>query len=274
MRSTTLAGLVAAPFFIAAAASPAAAQSSWTGFHLGGRVGITDASNGNERIEFDTNLDGQFGDTVRTGAGADAFSPGFCDGAATDRTPGAGCRRDRNKADLAVMAGYDVQFGYAVVGLVGEYGTTRARDSVSAFSTTPAFYTMTRELRGNGAIRARAGVAIGNTLPYVTAGIAGGRIRHSFATSNTANSFVLRGDDRNLTGFRFGAGIDQRLGRLTVGALYLGTRWDDKDFRVRAQGPAPTGNPFLLVNPAGTDFRRSDGRFTTHSFALTAGYRI
>lgn len=33
---------------------------------------------------FDTSLDGNFTDTVRTVAGADAFSPGFCGGAAVN----------------------------------------------------------------------------------------------------------------------------------------------------------------------------------------------
>lgn len=263
-------GLVAAGLV----ATPAAAQTSWTGFHIGARAGVSDASGGSERIEFDTNLDRVFGDTVRTAAGADAFSPGFCNGAANDRTPDAGCRKDREKGDYAITAGYDQQFGALVVGVVGEIGRSSARDSVSAFSTTPAFYTMTRELRSNAAIRARAGVAIGNTLPYVTAGIASAKIRHSFATSNGVNSFTERDDDERMTGFRFGAGVEHRFGPLAVGLLYLGTRYKDDDYRVRAGGPAPATNPFILTNPAGTDFRRSDGRFKTHSLSLTVGYRL
>ncbi|GAA4027465.1 outer membrane beta-barrel protein [Sphingomonas rosea] len=271
MRFPILAGLLASSV---AAAAPAYAQNSWTGFHVGGRVGLLDVSRGNEQIEFDTNLDGSFGDTVRTAAGANAFSPGFCTGAAVDRVPTAGCRRDKTKTDYAASIGYDQQLGSVVVGIVGEYGSSSARDSVSAFSTTPAFYTMTRRLKANGAIRARAGLAIGDTLPYVTAGIAQGRIRHSFATSNTANTFVQRGDDRNVTGFRYGAGLEQRFGNFAIGALYLGTRYDDSDYRVRSQGPAPATNPFILVNPNGTDFRRSDDKFTVHSFNLTLSYRL
>jgi len=270
MRILISGGLLAA----ATLATPAAAQNSWTGLHVGVRAGVADARAGSERIEFDNDLDGSFGDTVLTAAGADAFSPGFCNGAANDRTPDAGCRKDKEKGDYAVTAGYDQQFGSLVVGLVGEIGRSSARDSVSAFSTTPAFYTMTRQLRGNAAVRARLGVALGDTLPFVTAGIASAKIRHSFTTSNAVNSFAERNDDERATGLRYGAGVEHRLGPIAVGLLYLGTRYKDDDYRVRAAGPAPVTNPFILANANGTDFRRSDRRFMTHSFSLTAGFRF
>jgi outer membrane immunogenic protein len=263
---------------IAGLAVPAAAAQAqtadWTGFSIGARGGYTSAERGNdERILFDTNLDGTFGDTVRTGAGADAFSPGFCGGAANDRTPGAGCRKDKGGGDFAVTAGYDQQFGNLLVGVIGEVGTSTARDSVAAFSITPAFYTMTRRLRTNGAIRARVGLPIGNTLPYVTAGVAMARVRNSFSTSNTVNTFTQRDDD-TVTGLRAGGGIEQRFGNFSVGALYLYTDYKDSDTRVRTSGPAPVTNPFILVNPAGTDFARSNGRFKTHSISATVSYRL
>jgi opacity protein-like surface antigen len=254
----------------------ALAQSTdWTGFYAGGRIGgLKQPSGNNERVEFDTNLDGSFGDTVRTAAGADAFSPGFCDGAANDRTPAAGCVGDDEGADGALMLGYDVQFGSVLVGLVGEIGRGKAEDSVAAFSTTPAFYTMTRRLRTNGAIRARVGVPFGDTLPYLTAGVAAAKIDHRFVTSNGINSFTERGDDKTVYGSRVGAGVEQRFGRFTIGALYLYSNYKDDDYRVRAAGPAPATNPFILVNPSGTDFRRSDERFKTRSLSATASYHF
>lgn len=269
LLSTALLGSLALP-------TAASAQAGdWTGFYVGGRLGVLNQpKGGTERIEFDNNLDGQFGDTVRTAAGADAFSPGFCNGAAADRTPAAGCAKDDDGADGAVMVGYDMQMGSVLVGLVGEVGRGKAEDSVSAFSTTPAFYTMTRRLRTNGALRARVGLPFGDTLPYVTAGIAAADIKRSFATSNTVNSFTERGEDKTAYGVRLGAGLEQRLGRLTVGALYLFTNYKDDDYRVRAGGPAPATNPFILSNPNGTDFRRSDERFKTHSFNATVSYRF
>ena len=73
---------------IALIAAPALAQDmdgDWAGFYLGGSVGANLPSDQSDRgVTFDTDRNGQYGDTVRTGAGADAFSPGFC---------GGGCRR-------------------------------------------------------------------------------------------------------------------------------------------------------------------------------------
>lgn len=272
MHRIIIGGLLAATFV----ATPAAAQSAdWTGFHVGARAGVANVKSGNERIEFDNNLDGTFGDTVNTAAGANAFSPGFCNGAALGATPGDGCRKDKEKGDFALTAGYDQQFGSLVVGIVGEIGRSSARDSVTAYSTTPAFYTMTRQLRNSAAVRARVGLAIGDTLPYVTAGVASAKIRRSFSTSNGVNTFTERDDDDRSTGFRYGAGVEQRLGGgFALGVLYLGTRYKDDDYRVRASGPAPVTNPFILTNAGGTDFRRSDGRLTVHSLSLTAGYRF
>jgi outer membrane immunogenic protein len=266
---TLLAGTVAV---IGAAKADA---QEWNGFYAGGRIGMINAeSGGTERIEFDKNLDGSFGDVVLTSAGADAFSPGFCNGAANDRTPAAGCDKDDEGADYALVAGFDRHVGPVVLGLVGEIGRSKARDSVAAFSTTPAFYTMTRRLRTNGAIRARAGLPLGGTLPYVTAGLAIADMERSFATSNTVNTFTQRGADKTVYGTRIGAGIDQKIGGFTIGALYLYSTYKDGDYRVRAQGPAPSTNPFILTNANGTDFRRSDSRFDTHSLSAVVSVRF
>jgi outer membrane immunogenic protein len=255
---------------------PQTDAGSWTGPYVGGRLGYAfQRGGGDETVLFDTDLNGSFDDTVTTGTGADAFSPGFCGGSAGGRTPGSGCADDRDGTDWAVHAGYDMQLGGLVVGLVGEYGRTDVRDSVAAFSTTPAFYTLTRRMRSNAALRARAGVALGNTLVYGTGGVAWGRIRSSFATSNTANSFTLNDESNGAWGYRAGGGIEHRLGRnFSIGAQYLYTSLKDDDFRVRAGGPAPAGNPFLRRNASGTDFARSSERFDAHSAHVTASFRF
>ena len=274
----TRAALAAGLALSALPAAPAAAQSgaeSWTGPYVGGRLGYAfQRRDSKETVLFDTNLDGNFGDTVTTGTGADAFSPGFCGGAASTRTPAGGCGEDRDGTDWAAHAGFDYQLGSFVVGLVGEYGRTDIDDSVGAFSTTPAFYTLTRELRDNAALRARAGFASGNTLVYGTGGVAWGKIRNSFATSNTANAFTNTGNE-DAWGYRVGGGIEQRLGGgFSIGAQYLYTSLKDDDFRVRAGGPAPAGNPFLRTNPSGTDFARSGDRFNSHSAHVAVNFRF
>ena len=266
----------------ALAAAPAFAQSAeagWNGFYIGGQVGGSEPANDDgSRILFDTKLDGSFGDTVNTVTGADAFSPGFCDGAALGRTPAWGCSEDKGGAEAGVRAGYDWQSGRWVYGVVLEYTQNDARDSVTAFSTTPAFYTMTRDLDRTLALRARLGMAFGansDWLAYATAGAARGRIDNRFTSSNAANAFVQSGSS-DANGFQAGMGIERKvLENFSVGLEYLYTRLKDDDFRVRAApGTAPASNPFLIVNPAGTDFRRSDEDFDVGSLRLTASFRF
>ncbi len=277
---TTISVITAA--LLSAMAAPALAQDSdaaWSGFYLGGNVGSSEPTGGNDgRILFDTNLDGQFGDTVRTAAGADAFSPGFCGGSANGRTPASGCSDDKGGADYGLRAGYDWQINNWVFGLVGEYTQGDARDSVSAFSTTPAFYYMTRDLETTMAIRARAGMAFGERgdwLAYVTAGAVRAEIETEFETSNTANAFIPSGSyDAN--GIQAGIGIERKvLDNLALGLEYLHTRIEDDEFRVGVRrGAAPATNPFVMTNPGGTDFRRSDEDFNVGSLRLTATFRF
>jgi opacity protein-like surface antigen len=87
------------------------------------------------------------------------------------------------------------------------------------------------------------------------------------------NSFTQRGGSK-ASGYQLGGGVEARVAeRLTLGLEYLYTSLED-DTRVRFAGPAPANNPFLLVNPAGTDFRRSDEEFDFHSVRLVANVRF
>lgn len=264
----------------ALAATPAFAQSTdgWTGGYVGGFAGgVMDPDDSNDRFLFDTNLDGNFNDTVRTAMGADAFSPGSCDGVAQGPTPGAGCMGNNGGADWGVRAGYDWQVGTWVFGVVGEYGMNDARDAVTSFSTTPASYTMLRKVDGMAALRARAGIAFGpdmTNLAYATAGYARASIENSFTTSNGVNTFTDNGDG-DASGAQFGVGYERRFNDTwSVGVEYLMTRLSDDEYRVRASGPAPATNPFITTNPAGTDFRRSDDDFDLDSVRVTVSYRF
>lgn len=260
---------------LAAAGAAQAQEAPWTGAYVGAHAGTSwQADKGSESILFDNNLDGNFNNTVNTAAGANAFSPGFCSGTAIGATPAAGCRDDDNGFEFGVRAGYDRQFGSLVLGALVEGTRADVEDAVSAFSTTPASYTMDRTLREVGAVRLRGGFAAGDTLFYGTGGLAMGRVHQTFATTNTANSFTLN-RDKWAKGYQFGGGLEHKITKdVSLGVEYLYTRLKDDDFTVRAAGPAPATNPFILANAQGTDFARSAGHIKTHSARVTVNYRF
>lgn len=268
--AVVLLGLAAAPAF-------AQSEGDWSGAYIGAYAGeVLDPDDG-DSILFDTNLDGNFGDTVLTATNANAFSPGFCDGIAIDRTPAAGCTENSGGAEFGLRAGYDWQSGNWVYGGLIEYGMNDIRDAVSAFSTTPARYSMLRKVHDVFAIRGRVGMVFGDNsrnLVYATGGYAIASIENSFTTSNGVNTFTNNGNN-NAEGLQFGLGYERKLGdSFTVGIEYLATQLDDNEYRVRAQGPAPATNAFVRTNPAGTDFRRSDEDFDFDGVRITATYRF
>ncbi len=246
-------------------------QGLYAGIHAGYNF---QSGNDSENILFDTNLDGAFNDTVTTAAGTNAFSPGFCGGRANTPTPAGGCKDDQDAAELGVRVGYDWQFSNWVVGVVGEASWTNLTDSVSAFSTTPARYTMTRDLNWTAALRVRGGAVVQNALVYVTGGYVHGDIDTRFATSNGVNTFTQSGGG-GTGGYQLGGGVEWNLSsNWRIGAEYLYTDLCDDDYRVRASGPAPATNAFIRTNANGTDFARGDDSFNYGSLRLTLTYRL
>lgn len=253
--------------------APALAQDTFDGFYAGASAGYTTLQGRDETITFDRGSNGSFGETVTTASGANAFSPGFCSGAATS-PQNADCRKDSNGGSYHFRLGYDRQMGGLVVGLIGEIGKSNLRDSVSAFSTTPAFYTMTRKVDLDAAVRLRLGTTLGQkTLAYVTGGGAYAKLDHTFTTSNTVNAFTVLGDD-HVWGWQAGTGLERRIGKnFSIGAEYLYSRYSDSDALVRvSQGMAGATNPFVLAG--GVDFKRASDRFDHHAFRVVANYRF
>ena len=256
----------------ASAASAQSPSSNWTGFYVGGQLGYAwQPRDGDEQVLFDRNLDGTFGDAFPN------FAPGSCGGAPTSASPTTGCAKDNDGTTWKVHAGYDYQFGETrgpVVGAVVEYGKTYLYDNVTAFSTTPAVYKMQAKMRSGGALRARAGYSFDTgTLIYGTGGLAYGKIRNSFSTSNGVNSFTVDGASKDAWGYNYGGGIEQKVGRFSVGALYLFTSLKNNDSTVRASG-GPAGGPFTAQNASGTDFKRSFSKFGYHSLLATVSYHF
>ncbi|MDO9369140.1 MAG: outer membrane beta-barrel protein [Sphingopyxis sp.] len=232
---------------------------------------------GNDRgstLVFDTNRDGTYGDQVTTSGGANAFSPGFCNGSSTG-TANLGCKNDKDGLEYLGRLGYDRRMGNFVVGLVLEGGRSEARDSVSGFSTTPASYTMSREADYQGSARLRAGYTPGGgALFYVTGGGAYAKLDNRFTTSNTANSFADNGRT-NAWGYAAGGGAEVMVtNNISLGLEYLYTDVKDDDYVVNVgPGTAPVTNPFLL-NGGGTNIQRSDPHFRTHSVRGSLSFRF
>jgi outer membrane immunogenic protein len=266
---------------MALAVSGSATAQTWKGVYVGGAVGgALQSDDAAETLAFDTNLDGVFSDTVRTAAGVNAFSPGFCGGAAATALPSAGCADDEDGVDFGGRVGYDWSSGMFVVGGVAELSWADITDSVSAFSTTPAFYTQTRTMDMLASFRARAGVGGARALVYGTGGFAQGWIEQRFSTSNTVNTFVAvnqdgDGERQGASGYQFGGGVEFALGgRMRLFGEYLWTSLDNRDeSTIRAQGPAPATNPFILTNASGTDLRRTE-RFEWQSLRAGVSYRF
>lgn len=265
-------------------AAPAAAQETgrgYNGIYVGAAGGYdvqpNDVGSG---VLFDRNLDGQYGDVVRTGSGANAFAPGFCNGQARNQlSPAAGGSCSNDKDDWAYYGriGADSQRGRVVIGVVGEFGTSNITDGVTAFSSTPASYVFNRGIDWEAGIRARAGYTPNDTtLFYGTFGPGYARIDRAFGSTNTTNTFTGSGR-RNQFGIQGGGGIEQRIGsHFSIGLEYLYHQYRDDDYVVRAAGPS--GTPFTNAanggNAAGTNFIRTDDQFRWHSIRATAGFRF
>lgn len=268
-------------------AAPAAAQDAesppsdyFNGFYIGGTFALdATANDDNGGIAFDTNRDGTFDNTVRTAAGANAFSPGFCGGAAQART-NTGCGDDKDSYGYAIRAGIDRRVGgdgMFVAGLLVEAAKSESADYVSAFSTTPASYTISRQLDHSFAARGRLGISPGDGrgLFYVTGGVAYGKIEHGFGTTNTANSFTETNDDEYMLGGQLGGGAELVFApNLSMTFEYLYSSFDDDDYFVAVgPGTAAATNPFLL-NGGGTHLRAADTDLDLHSFRVGLNFRF
>ncbi len=117
---------------------PVRNNAPFSGAYIGGSFGYDVQPNDvGSRFLFDRNLDGRFGDVVTTAAGANAFSPGFCNGRArsvlSPQNAATGCDNDKDGIAYYGRVGLDHQAGNIVYGVVGEFGKSEITDSVSAF---------------------------------------------------------------------------------------------------------------------------------------------
>lgn len=283
-RTTTAIALA-----LAAASSPAFAQDTasggfdrdthFDGPYISGFAGwAAQGNDGGDTILFDTNGDGTFDNNVNTAAGANAFSPGFCNGVALTAVAANGCSGDKDGFEYGGRVGYDSRMGggnFVIGGLV-EFSKNKAKDGTSAFSTTPANYGIVRKLDYAVSARARAGYTPGGgALFYVTGGGSYAKIDHNFFTSNTVNAFDEDRDGKRVWGWQAGGGGEVMLtNNISLGLEYLFNRYRDNKYTVGVtQGTAAATNPFIQVSPQ-TDLRTSDKDFEFHSLRATVSYQF
>jgi len=272
-----------------AASSPALAQDTtpdgfardthFDGFYVSGFAGWgVQGNDGGDSILFDTNGDGAFDNTVNTVAGANAFSPGFCNGEALSAVPSGGCARDKDSMEYGGRVGFDSRMGggnFVVGGLV-EVSKSGSKDGTSAYSITPANYGIVRKLDYAVSARARAGYTPGGgALFYVTGGGSYAKIDHRFFTTNGVNAFDEDRDGKMVWGWQAGGGGEVMLtNQISLGLEYLYNRYRDNKYTVGVtQGTAGATNPFIQASPQ-TDLRLSDKNFDFHSLRATVSYQF
>lgn len=233
-----------------------AAVSDWTGFYIGVFGGATFNPATPGVIEFDQQLDGTFGPPI--GTLATAFGSNFI-----------GSRDGGFSGGFEL--GYDKQIGNFVVGVVGDIAYVDYADVQSGFSSTPAFYTETTSLNMLGTLRARAGIALGDSfLAYVHGGFAGGNVTTTFATNNAT---AARRGSASTYGYQVGVGLEGMITEhVSLGIEYDYTNLGGRDFVTRFNNVPPS--PFTVVNPGGTDVRGQDQIFDFHTVKAALKYRF
>jgi outer membrane immunogenic protein len=250
-------------------------DSTYNGIYVSAAVGANAPTDRGTAITFDNNNDHVYGDTVRTSSGANAFSPGGCQGSYTSNSPATGCSGARLRPEYAGRVGLDVRRGHLVLGTLFEGTTNDSRQGASAFSTTPAAYRITRGLDYGFALRARAGwTPNGGGLFYATGGIGYARIKHNFRTTNTANQFTEYNPNAWNWGWQAGGGAEVMVTpRISIGAEYLYNKYRDNKYYVGVtQGTAPATNAFLLAGGQ-TNMKLND-KLTFHSVRATVSYHF
>ncbi|MDX6804674.1 outer membrane protein [Terrihabitans rhizophilus] len=249
----TMAHAADMPAYEAAPAMVDLPGHSWTGFYIGAQAGYALGSNDDNDLEFDTDLDGSFDDTVLTGGGADAFAPGFT----SDFDDGF---------SGGLRIGYDHQVSNFVFGVVVDASFVDVADRVNGLSVTPADYTFERELNYLVTGRLRGGYAFDRFMVYATGGVAYGDIDYTFSTNSPAAFAGATEGDSDAWGYTVGAGAEMMLTQnISLGVEYLYT-----DLDVDTQTARFTSGAFA----PGTDLRPSEDEFDFHTLRATMAYRF
>jgi len=160
---------------------PAPPAASWAGWYVGLNAGV------NWQLATNANILGKSNGT------ADTTATGFIGGG---------------------QIGYNWQDGNFVFGLEGDIdGLTGTGKSLNKFinDSPPESKSYSNRISWLSTIRARTGLAVGNTMAYATGGLALGGVKNSWTTTFSSTPFPNKSESRTRVGWAFGGGLEHIL---------------------------------------------------------------
>jgi opacity protein-like surface antigen len=174
----------------------------WSGVYVGGHGGYSavDFAKRQSVESFRTNFPGTATYTIANAPGTDS------------RT---------NGGSFGAYAGYNMQVDDVVLGLEADYTHSNTQSLAKGYvgtafladptQTTRLIGTTRTSINDYGTIRARAGYAIGNVLPYVTGGLAFAQATFAntlYLETDPTSAFQQRSQTKTILGATAGAGIE------------------------------------------------------------------
>jgi len=175
------------------------------------------------------------------------------------------------------QVGYNYQLGYGVIGFEADVnGNSRFKESLIGGGDSVAMK-VGAKADISGTIRARAGLAMGNVLAYVTGGAAWADVKQTgVEVDNSIPSLTFgtpTGTTANNSGILWGgvigAGVEVAVGsNWVVGGEFLHTMYQDRDATIRRAN----GSAGCLFNPAANCVIRN--QLNTDVARLRLGYKF
>ncbi|MCE7026684.1 outer membrane beta-barrel protein [Jiella sp. CBK1P-4] len=231
-------------------------SSGWTGLYVGVQGGGAFNPSDPDNVDLRTNGFAFGGSAIQTAFGSNfdsSFDSSFAGGA---------------------HIGYDYQMGSIVLGALADINALNVSQTASGFSSTPAFYTATRDLDYLVTARLRAGYLVTPTaLAYATGGLAYGKVDYGFSTNSPAvvapNPGAIINEDEDDFGYTIGAGMEVLVtDNLSFAGEYLYTNLGSGDSYTRL-----SGGPFGGGVGGSTDFV-SDDDFDFHTVTAKLSYKF
>lgn len=171
-----------------------------------------------------------------------------------------------------VTAGFNVAVDDSfVAGVEADFGSGADASGYSGNLSTLDLdgVTWRSKTKWRASLRARAGLVVGETMAYVTGGVAFADIRYANVGGRNRTKLglpnVLWGSDwnRTLTGKVYGAGIEHRFGNLSAKAEFLRSSYGThrtcfKDLEGASSGVCwqhSSWDPTIVVSPSHTELR-------------------